>query len=191
MKTKGDLRRHFREQLAKMAHLEAELSIKVGRFVSGFLRTVDTTETIGCFQALAGEPNLQTAILELEDEGFELAFPAIAGEALQFYRVDDYNYWTDGPYGIKEPNPKLTHFVPTASLQSVLIPGLAFDKKGNRLGRGKGFYDRALQNFKGTKIGVAFSQQLLTEELPAEPHDVRMDVIITELGVHFARERVM
>lgn len=61
----------------------------------------------------------------------------------------------------------------------LLIPGLAFDKKGVRLGRGKGFYDRYLEHFKGQKIGVAWECQLLAS-VPSDVFDQQMDYVVTE-----------
>ena len=60
-----------------------------------------------------------------------------------------------------------------------MVPAVAYDRKGNRLGRGKGFYDRLLKTTKATKIGVGYEFQLF-DELPTEPHDVAMDIIITQ-----------
>ena len=60
-----------------------------------------------------------------------------------------------------------------------MVPAVAFDRKGNRLGRGKGYYDRLLAGSKATKVGVGYEFQLLGE-IPAEPHDIRMDMVITQ-----------
>ena len=60
----------------------------------------------------------------------------------------------------------------------ILVPGVAFDWRGHRLGRGKGFYDRLLAEMRGIKCGVAFDEQMV-EEMPAGTHDVRMDFIVT------------
>ncbi|MDE6649321.1 MAG: 5-formyltetrahydrofolate cyclo-ligase [Muribaculaceae bacterium] len=67
-------------------------------------------------------------------------------------------------------------------IELMIIPAVAFDRKGNRLGRGKGFYDRLLATSKATKIGVGYEFQLL-DSLPSEPHDVAMDMIITQKTV--------
>ena len=83
-----------------------------------------------------------------------------------------------GAFGIREPSPHCPQ-IPLASLDLVLVPGLAFDATGRRLGRGKGFYDRLLANVPGIKCGVAFGVHLAAE-VPSEPHDVRMAVVITE-----------
>jgi 5-formyltetrahydrofolate cyclo-ligase len=71
-------------------------------------------------------------------------------------------------------------------LDLVLVPGLAFDEKGARLGRGGGFYDRLLASKSATTLamGVAFAFQL-ESKLPLEPHDVAMDAVLTDAGVRF------
>ncbi len=69
---------------------------------------------------------------------------------------------------------------PLKDIDVFLVPGLAFDRKGNRLGRGKGCYDRILSQSSRLKIGVAGSYQIHNENLPVEAHDVPMDVLCTE-----------
>ena len=63
-------------------------------------------------------------------------------------------------------------------LDLALVPGLGFDARGHRLGRGKGHYDRLLAGFTGMKIGVAFDFQIVTE-VPREPHDIALDAVVT------------
>jgi len=60
----------------------------------------------------------------------------------------------------------------------IIVPGVGFDPQGNRLGRGRGFYDRLLVDVNGIKCGIAFDRQV-TESIPTETHDARMDYIIT------------
>lgn len=66
-----------------------------------------------------------------------------------------------------------------ASMELIVVPAVAYDRRGNRLGRGKGFYDRLLSTTKATTIGVAYDFQLL-DELPVEPHDTPVHIVITE-----------
>lgn len=82
-----------------------------------------------------------------------------------------------GAYDIEEPTGTATTDVDEIDL--MIIPAVAFDRKGNRLGRGKGFYDRLLAESKATKIGVGYEFQLI-DEIPAEPHDVPMNIVITQ-----------
>lgn len=84
-----------------------------------------------------------------------------------------------GAFHIEEPTGNDT--VDVDDIELIVVPAVAYDRKGNRLGRGKGFYDRLLGSTKATKIGVAYEFQLV-DELPVEPHDVAMDIIITPGG---------
>lgn len=73
-------------------------------------------------------------------------------------------------------------------LELIIVPAVAFDRRGNRLGRGKGFYDRLLRSTKATTIGVGYDFQL-TDELPVEAHDIPMDGVITQSTVIFTKRR--
>ena len=82
-----------------------------------------------------------------------------------------------GHFGIPEPS---AHCPPIAiyGLDFILVPGIAFDLHGRRLGRGKGFYDRLLAVVRGTTCGIAFDEQIV-REIPVEPHDIRLNCILT------------
>ena len=82
-----------------------------------------------------------------------------------------------GSFGIREP---ADHCAPlsTNRLDFILVPGVAFDLQGRRLGRGMGFYDRLLTTLRGTACGVAFDEQIV-REVPVEPHDVPVNCILT------------
>jgi 5-formyltetrahydrofolate cyclo-ligase len=82
-----------------------------------------------------------------------------------------------GRFSIREPHKNCVE-ISLRDIDLILVPGIAFDLRGHRLGRGKGFYDRLLQNFRGLKVGIAFDGQIV-EKIPAEAHDVRMDFILT------------
>lgn len=104
----------------------------------------------------------------------ELFLPVVKGEQLVIKRYCKDNL-TAGMYGIMEPS---GNEYPPELIDLVIVPGIAFDRKRNRLGRGKGYYDRLLNGHKCLKAGIAYSCQIIPE-LPAEPHDIKMDIIIT------------
>ena len=85
-----------------------------------------------------------------------------------------------GSFHIEEPTGD--DLVDVDDIELMVIPAVAFDRKGNRLGRGKGFYDRLLATSKATKVGVGYEFQLL-DSIPSEPHDVAMDMVITQKTV--------
>ena len=82
-----------------------------------------------------------------------------------------------GHYGIREPRDNCP-VVGLNRLDFVLVPGVAFAMDGRRLGRGKGVYDRLLVSVRGSKCGAGFDEQIV-DDLPVEPHDIRMDCILT------------
>ncbi len=87
-----------------------------------------------------------------------------------------------GMYGILEPDATAPAIYPN-DLDLILVPGMAFDRERNRLGRGAGYYDRYLEQTKrAATIGVCRSSRLF-DAIPYEPHDRKVDVLITELEV--------
>ena len=82
-----------------------------------------------------------------------------------------------GSFHIEEPTGE--DYADVDDIELMIIPAVAFDRKGNRLGRGKGFYDRLLATSKAMKIGVGYEFQLF-DSIPSEPHDVAMDMVITQ-----------
>jgi 5-formyltetrahydrofolate cyclo-ligase len=82
-----------------------------------------------------------------------------------------------GKFSAREPAANCTE-IPLDRFDLVLVPGVAFDLSGNRLGRGQGFYDRLLEKVSGIKCGVSHNFQLL-EKIPTEPHDAKVDFILT------------
>ena len=82
-----------------------------------------------------------------------------------------------GKFGIREPK-QYCQLVPLNRLDITLVPGVAFDLRGRRLGRGKGFYDQLLAGISGKTCGVGFDEQIVAE-IPVEPHDIHLNCILT------------
>ena len=109
----------------------------------------------------------------------QLFLPRVNGDVLDIVKYTP-STTQQGAFKIIEPSGNNT--IPPQELDLIIVPGLAFDLSGNRLGRGKGFYDRLLSNTKALKIGIGYDCQLL-EQVPSEPHDVKMDAVITPNNV--------
>lgn len=113
--------------------------------------------------------------------GKTLLYPAVQGHDLKFCRVDALDELAPGRYGIPEPSGAS---VDPGAADLIVVPGVAFDLGGRRIGYGKGYYDRSLHRLEGSGRLVAFCYDYqLLEEIAGEPHDVTMDVIVTELRV--------
>lgn len=109
-----------------------------------------------------------------------ILLPVVVGEELELRVYSGPEDLTTGAYGIEEPTGEL--FTDYEAIDFALIPGVAFDASGNRLGRGKGYYDRLLPRLRAFKAGICFPFQLV-DEVPAEPFDIRMDTVITSPSV--------
>jgi len=99
-------------------------------------------------------------------------------------KINDFSNLEPGPFGILQPSKEKIRNIPIESIDLVIVPGIAFDRKGNRVGKGKGFYDRFLKSINATipKIALAFSMQIV-EQISTTENDVAVDKIITEDGI--------
>ena len=175
---KAELRQQIRAALEKISPAvraveSAELCARLKVQMSG-------AHTILFFAPLPDEPDVWPLLEE------SLAGGKIA--ALPFYDRDKNVYsarriknpadeMVAGKFGVREPASSCPE-ISRERFDLILVPGMAFDLDGHRLGRGRGFYDRILAEMSGIKCGVAYDFQLL-EKIPAEPHDAVVDFILT------------
>ena len=116
--------------------------------------------------------------------GKTVYYPRIRERCLELLQVDSAAAFAIGHFGILEPAGERRPLKLDALGLVVIVPGVAFDGKGNRLGRGGGWYDRLLKQVSGNAIslGLAYEFQIV-EEVPADPWDQRLDYVITERRV--------
>ena len=132
--------------------------------------------TILLYHSLGDEVDTHTFIKKWSSEK-RILLPVVVGDDLELRIYTGPDDMTTGSYGIEEPTGEV--FTDYAAIDFIAVPGVAFDRKGNRLGRGKGYYDRLLPRIPSAcKGGICFPFQLV-EEVPAESFDIRMDIIIT------------
>ncbi len=133
------------------------------------------------YAALPDELPTRPLFEHLRARGVETLFPRCGDECLHFSRVEAWSDLGRGRYGVLEPAAQAPnrHFGPEAP---VLVPGLAFDRQGNRLGRGQGWYDRTFQALgRQLLIGAGFALQVVAT-VPAGSGDRRVGAILTERG---------
>lgn len=104
--------------------------------------------------------------------------PRVNGVNLEILPYDETRLEL-GSFHIEEPSGD--DVVSVSEIELMIIPGIAFDRKGNRLGRGKGFYDRLMNDTTATKIGIGYDFQII-EHVPTESHDVAVDILISPAG---------
>ncbi len=114
-----------------------------------------------------------------------IVFPRVEmkSKRIDFYRVRAWSELVPGSFGVREPDPERCSRVSIAEIDFILVPGMAFDRHGWRLGRGGGFYDRLLEQLPKSipRVGAFFACQELTE-VAREAHDQPLDCIVTEVS---------
>jgi 5-formyltetrahydrofolate cyclo-ligase len=130
---------------------------------------------------MKNEVDLRPLLADFPDKRWALPriLPGIDGE-MMFHRYDP-QHLVRHPFGMEEPAPYLPGLAPE-TIELVLVPGLAYDRHGWRLGYGGGYYDRFLARFDGLRLGVVFAD-LLVESIPYAPHDMPMHWLVTEHGL--------
>ena len=101
--------------------------------------------------------------------------PKIINNEMVFIEIDSNTKYEKSSIGVLEPLGTIYN----GPIDIIIVPGVAFDRKLNRLGFGKGYYDRYLSNKEIYKVGICFSGQLI-DTLPTDNHDIKMDLVITE-----------
>lgn len=169
----------FRSKMREIAETRRD-AIALSRQLSAQLRDWPLWKLSGkiaAFSALAGEPDA----LDPWPLDKEISLPRVLGDKLIFHQVRSRSELSPASYGIREP---ATHLPSAGSeFDLILVPGLAFDPGGGRLGRGKGFYDRFLAGARGPRAGVCFDDQIV-DQVPVEPHDLRMDFVVTPSAIY-------
>lgn len=130
-----------------------------------------------------------TKYMEEDREGHRVYLPRVEEGQINFYQVKDFNNLSKSRFGVSEPDE--SHKIPWIQgdgSQSLimLMPGLAFDRRGNRIGYGAGYYDRYLTTHRATgfiKVALAYDFQLL-DQIEGDSYDIPVDYIITQDGIH-------
>ncbi len=137
------------------------------------------SRSILLYAPLAEELDVWALLHETIASGRIAALPRFDGASGTYFacRIQDASAdLSVGQFGIREPNERCSQVA--EGLDLILVPGVAFDLKGGRIGRGGGYYDRLLASVTGLKCGVAFDQQII-EDVPMEGHDLRMNYVLT------------
>jgi 5-formyltetrahydrofolate cyclo-ligase len=185
---KKDLRRQYLVQ--RMAIPETERSAKdraIMRHLKQFIEQKNFTKVF-LYQAFRGEPNLSPIMAEQLGLIFALPVSDFATRTMQFRQVRAGDTLVKSKFDLFEPaKDDAKHPVVTTDSSSlILVPALAVDLKGYRLGYGAGFYDRFLAQARGASVCVVYAP-FLVSELPADTHDHPVRYTVTEDGLNMSR----
>lgn len=132
---------------------------------------------IGIYASMDDEVFTDELIIELLKLSKVVVLPRIEDDHISFYQItslDDLE--VQGKYQIREP---MGHNRPKEPIEAIIVPGISFDMKKNRLGFGKAYYDKYLSKLDIYKIGICFDE-LIVDELPTEEWDIKMDIVISD-----------
>jgi len=183
---KAALRKRLRAELQKMTPAEQSAASAAACLLLEQQPLWKTAQTILFYAPLPGEVDIWRLCHDSLAAGKTVCLPRYSADEKTYIvcRVKDAVHdLLTGQFGIREPR----EFCPKISsnrLDLILVPGIAFDFDGHRLGRGKGFYDQLLAALQGPTCGVAFDQQIVGR-IPTEPHDVRLSCILTPTRWHY------
>lgn len=119
-------------------------------------------------------------------QGKRVAVPVVTPSAktMAHALIDGLDQLVAGPWGLAQPDPAAARWLPAKPQPDlVVVPGLAFDRRGQRIGRGGGYYDRFLAQVQTVKIGLCYDS-LVLDSIPGEPHDVPVDLVVAETAIY-------
>jgi len=173
--TKAEIRAQIAEQKKSSQSLEALSAAAVKKFQG--LEIFKTARAVGVYLPLPDEVDVRPLFQTLKKTFYIPAFDEASGG----YRMARLTAeLKKGRFGI--PEPSVPVFAAEDELDLIIVPGVAFDREGHRIGRGGGFYDRLLPQYRAVRAGICFEFQCL-ETVPAQEHDIRMDWVVTETQI--------
>lgn len=179
---KNDLRAEYKQRRSGMSASEkTALDDKISDIFLGSMSYRHATQIL-LYASTDDEISTERIFEASVKEGKTCYFPhCFENSKMEYYRADSLEELVNDAFNIKAPPVSEERYEPQPS-DICIVPAMAYDKSGYRLGYGKGFYDRFLPSFMGIKTGFCYSS-FMKSQLPRGRYDIAVDVIITEKGV--------
>ncbi|MDA8173276.1 MAG: 5-formyltetrahydrofolate cyclo-ligase [Nitrospiraceae bacterium] len=168
------------QRLAKSGEIAARLAA---------MRQFGAARTVLLYASFKSEVDTSGLIRESLEAGRKVLLPRVAKDGLEVFEIKGPEDMEKGVWGIPEPK-RSSRAAGVNEADVIIVPGVAFDSAGARVGYGKGYYDRLLANLEHPVplIALSFEAQMYNNKLPVSGHDILMDFIITELRTIEARK---
>ena len=174
---------------------KSALSLRIMAAATG-LPAYSTARTVLFYVDVGSEVRTRSALSDAIRQGKRVVVPwcRVEPNELVLASLDHINELAIGAHGILELRPELRSrpdkHVRPSDIDLAFVPGIAFDRAGGRLGQGKGYYDRLFADVRddAVLVGLAYEAQMVAE-VPTEPHDVSMDMVVTETQIYAGRGR--
>ncbi|HLC93273.1 MAG TPA: 5-formyltetrahydrofolate cyclo-ligase [archaeon] len=172
----------LREKISKqrLALSKSEISSLSARICSNALKLKELkgAKNIGIYLSFRNEVDTTELISSLVALGKDVFVPVLVNDKMEFAKYRPSAELSKSKLG--NPEPAAQVIADAASIELFFVPGVAFDKRGYRIGWGKGYYDKFLsENKKNIKVGLAYGFQIV-DKIPNEKHDVKLDCVVTE-----------
>jgi 5-formyltetrahydrofolate cyclo-ligase len=182
---KKQLRQQIRERLAAIRPADMQARSAAACALLCETEEYRRADVVMIFLSTVHEVDTAPIAIQAWRDGKRILAPRVSWEQRRMLPVEIQSLTTDvapGQMGIREPTEGLP--VPVLDIDLVVVPGLAFDERGNRLGRGRGFYDRFLshRDLRAVSCAIAFEEQVVPE-VPFGEHDKRVQMIVTDTRV--------
>lgn len=139
-------------------------------------------EAVAAYAAFGTEPPTRRLLDDLADAGVRVLLPVVAGTVLDWARYDGWAELVPGRRGVLEPGGRRLGPRAVDDVTVVVVPALAVDREGHRLGRGAGYYDRTLAAVDPARVVAVVYDEEVLDEIPVEPHDRRVGAALTPGG---------
>ncbi len=161
--------------LREMAEMSALITQKLIQ-----LPAYREADTVFAYMSLPGEVQMSAFLDRCRADGKNTALPVIMEDGIHFFRVEAGDILKEGSMHIMEPDPEKAEGMDDRTDALIIVPGVAFDRSGGRLGYGKGYYDQYLTKYKNhPTVACAYHFQIF-DRLPVEKGDVPVDLLITD-----------
>ena len=187
MQSKRELRKKFRgirKEAKKDTSFEKNLCSNI--LHSRFYRN---SEKVFLYASSGDEADIDAVIHDALINNKKVALPACLDDKghMEFYFIENISDIESGMYGIREPIKEKCRKAYFDKKTLCFVPAICFDRKGYRIGYGKGYYDRFLESFNGIAVGVC-TESCLTDAVPHDEHDKKVNYIITDYKLHTITE---
>ena len=168
---KSDLRKQMLIKRRNILNKKELSTIIVNKIIN--LDIYKESRVVALYNSLKDEVETRDLIIKSQDK--TLLLPKIINEKIEFIKIDNNTKYKKSSFGVMEPIGTIYN----GPIDIIIVPGVAFDRNLNRLGFGRGYYDKYLSHKDIYKIGICFDEQLV-DNLVIDNHDIKMDLIITE-----------
>ena len=174
MTAKQQIRKKYKTLRNEMSNSEVrEKSDQICKRIIS-IELFQNAEKILAYAPLGNEVDIRLVIEEGWKQNKHIAFPKVFGDTMKYFEISDFSELEEGTFHVMEP--KEDHPIDWSDAL-VLVPGVAFDRKKNRMGYGKGYYDRFFEGKSGCiELGVAYELQV-AEQLPTEENDLPCHIL--------------